>query len=55
LRKGAEWLQGSVDRESGKSGNRKVQKQKLEVNAKRKSPSTTKKKASVKKKNRKAA
>jgi hypothetical protein len=63
VRKGAEWLQGSVDRVIGKSGDRKTQKQEPEVKAtkssavtqKRNSPSATKKKASVKKKSRKAA
>jgi bifunctional non-homologous end joining protein LigD len=62
VRKGAEWLQGSVDR-VGKSDDRKNQKQNPEVKAvkssvdreKRNSPSTTKKKTSVKKKSRKAA
>ena len=33
VRKGAEWLQGSVDRAAGKSGDRKTQKQKQEVKA----------------------
>jgi len=76
VRKGAEWLLGSGDREIGKSGDRKTQKQKQEVKATksgvdrkptlsakntervgrpRNSPSTTRKKTSVKKKTRKAA
>jgi hypothetical protein len=81
VRKGAEWLQGSVNREIGKSGNRKTQKQIPEgrviksgvtqkatlsaknaetlghppTHKKRNSPSTPKKKTSVKKKTRKAA
>jgi bifunctional non-homologous end joining protein LigD len=74
VRKGAEWLQGSVDRVIGKSGNRKSQKQEPEVKAtkssgarkltlsaknagveQRKSPSTARKKTSVKKKSRQAA
>jgi bifunctional non-homologous end joining protein LigD len=63
VRKGAEWLQSSGNRETGKSGNRKTQKQTTNGNAiksgisrsKRNSSSTTRKKASVKKKTRKAA
>jgi bifunctional non-homologous end joining protein LigD len=63
VKKGAEWLQGSVNRVSGKSGNRKLQKQTPEVNTSkseaaqkpRNSSSTTKKKTSVKKKTHKAA
>ncbi len=63
VRKGAEWLQESVDRMSGKSGDRKTRKQASEVNVrksdvareKRNSPSPTRKKSSVKKKTRKAA
>jgi len=55
VRKGAEWLQPLGNRESGKSGNPKTQKQTPEVNEKRKSPGTTKKKTNVKKKTRKAA
>jgi bifunctional non-homologous end joining protein LigD len=63
VRKGAEWLQGSVDRATGKSSDRKTQKQNPEVNVsksggtrhKSNSSSTTKKKTSVKKKSRKAA
>ncbi|HSK44859.1 MAG TPA: DNA polymerase ligase N-terminal domain-containing protein [Candidatus Binatia bacterium] len=55
VRKSAKWLQGSGDRAIGKSGNRKTQKQTSEVNEKHKSPSTTRKKTSVKKKTRKAA
>jgi bifunctional non-homologous end joining protein LigD len=35
VRKGAEWLQGSVDRVIGKSGNRKSQKQEPELKAKK--------------------
>jgi bifunctional non-homologous end joining protein LigD len=62
VRKGAEWLQGSVDRVIGKSA-RKTQKQPRDVKVTksglarqtRNSPSTTKKKTSVKKKTRKAA
>lgn len=62
-RKGAEWLQESVDRAAGKSGDRKTQKQNPEARAikssvpreKRNSRSTTTKKTSVKKKNRRAA
>src|SRR6476469_2972279 len=55
-RKGAEWLLGSGDKVIGKSGNRETQKHTPQVkatksvaNPKRNSPSTTKKKASVKK------
>jgi hypothetical protein len=63
VRKGAEWLQGSVNRVIGKSGDLGSQKQQREVKAtksgvsreKRTLPSTTKKKTSVKKKTRKAA
>jgi hypothetical protein len=76
VRKGAEWLQGSVDRVTGKSGDRKTKKQNPEasisksgvarkptLSAKntermghpRNSPSTTRKKTSVKKKTRRAA
>jgi bifunctional non-homologous end joining protein LigD len=76
VRKGAEWLQGSVDRVIGKSGNRKTTKHEAELKVNKsgaarkltfsaknaesmghpsKSPSTTKKKTSVKKKSRKAA
>jgi bifunctional non-homologous end joining protein LigD len=63
VRKGAEWLQGSVDRVVGKSGDRKTQKQNPEVKVmkssvpreKRNSRNATRKKTSVKKKSRKAA
>jgi bifunctional non-homologous end joining protein LigD len=61
VRKGAEWLQGSVDRVIGKSGDRKTQKQDPEASvlksaAREKSKSrATRKKTSVKKKGRKAA
>jgi bifunctional non-homologous end joining protein LigD len=63
VRKGAEWLQGSVNRVAGKSGDRKIRKQEPEVKAtksgvvreKRNSSSIAKKKTSVKKKTRKAA
>jgi hypothetical protein len=63
VRKGAEWLQGSANRATGKSGDKKAQKQEPEVKAtkssvvkeKRNSSSTARKKASVKKKSRKAA
>jgi bifunctional non-homologous end joining protein LigD len=63
VRKGAEWLQGSVDRVTGKSGDRKTPKQNPEAKviksgvarAKRNSPGTTRKKSSVKKKSPKAA
>jgi bifunctional non-homologous end joining protein LigD len=61
VRKGAEWLQGSVDRARAKSGDRTTQRKNPEVvksavaRPKRNSSSTTKKKTSVKKKTRKAA
>jgi bifunctional non-homologous end joining protein LigD len=60
VRKGAEWLQGSVDREIGKSGDRKTQPKGNVIKpsvarAKRSSSSTTKKKTGVKKKTHKAA
>jgi len=63
VRKGAEWLQGSVDRGIGRSVHRKNQKQNSKVKLsksseareKRDSRSTTRKKTSVKKKSRKAA
>ena len=63
VRKGAEWLQGSVNRVAGKSGDRKIRKQEPEVKAtksgvvreKRNSSSIAKKKTSVKKKTCKAA
>lgn len=62
VKKGAEWLQGSVNRVIGKSGNRRSQKPNLEASASksdavsRKSTSTrTSKKTSVKKKTRRAA
>ena len=63
VRKGAEWLQASGNREIGKSGNRKNQEQTPELKAvqssvvreKRSSSRTTGKKSSVKKKARRAA
>jgi bifunctional non-homologous end joining protein LigD len=63
VRKGAEWLQGSVDRAKAKSGDRTTQRKNPEgkvsksgvVRGKRNSASTTNKKSSVKKKTRKAA
>jgi bifunctional non-homologous end joining protein LigD len=63
VRKGAEWLQGSVNRVIGKSGDRKAPKKNPEANAvksevareKGNSPSKARKKSSVKKKSRKAA
>ncbi|HXO38753.1 MAG TPA: DNA polymerase ligase N-terminal domain-containing protein, partial [Candidatus Acidoferrum sp.] len=63
VRKGAEWLQGSRDRKIATSGDRKIQKKNSEANViksgaareKRNSPSTTRKKSSVKKKTRRAA
>ena len=68
VRKGAEWLQGSVDRVIGKSGDSKNQKQNVKAGLskssvsksgvareKRNSSSASKKKTSVKKKSRKAA
>src|SRR5260221_4680022 len=50
VRKGAEWLLESGDREIGKSGNLKARKQTPQVNEKRSSPGASKKKTSVKKK-----
>lgn len=62
VKKGAEWLQGSVDRVSGKSGKRKTQKQIPEVRASKsgsargtRTSTRTSKKTSVKKKTRRAA
>jgi hypothetical protein len=70
VHKGAEWLQGSVNREIGKSGDRKTKKQEPQKSGVARkstlstkdvdrhssnSSSTPKKKASVKKKSRKAA
>ena len=55
VRKGAEWLLGSGDREIGKTGSGKSKKQNPTVNSKRKSSSATPKKTGVKKKSRKAA
>src|SRR5579864_5126963 len=58
VRKGAEWLRGSVNRESGKSGDRKNQKKNAKSSVAREksdSRSTTRKKPSVKKKTHKAA
>ncbi|HEY2496269.1 MAG TPA: DNA polymerase ligase N-terminal domain-containing protein [Candidatus Angelobacter sp.] len=62
VRKSAKWLQGSGDREIGKSGDRKIQKQNPEVSAsksgaarEKRNSSTASKKSSVKKKSRKAA
>lgn len=62
VKKGAEWLQGSVNRVTGKSGNRKTKNRNSETNGSksgavsRKSTSTrTSKKTSVKKKTRRAA
>jgi bifunctional non-homologous end joining protein LigD len=55
VRKGAEWLQSSGNREIGKAGDRKTQKQTPEASEKRNSSSRTKKKTNVKKKTRKAA
>jgi bifunctional non-homologous end joining protein LigD len=62
VRRGAEWLIGSGNREIGKAGDRKTQKQNSEVNViksgardKRNSSRTARKKTGVKKKTRKAA
>jgi hypothetical protein len=63
VRKGAEWLQGSVDRVIGKSGDRRAQKKNPDPNVikagvareKRNSRSATRKKSGVKKKTRRAA